>query len=42
MRCDLHLGDVEAARRELQILLGFDPPDRDDLLNWFTLLSRPR
>jgi tetratricopeptide (TPR) repeat protein len=42
VRCELHLGNLEAARRELQILLGFDPPDRDDLLNWFTQLSRPR
>ena len=42
VRCELHLGNVEAARRELQILLGFDPPDRDDLQNWLTQLSRPR
>jgi Flp pilus assembly protein TadD len=42
VRGELHLGNVEAARRELQILLGFDPPDRDDLQNWLTQLSRPR
>jgi Flp pilus assembly protein TadD len=42
VRSELHLGNVEAARRELQILLGFNPPDRDDLQNWFTQLSRPR
>ncbi len=31
----LHLGDRRAARAELEILLGFDPPDRDDLLRMF-------
>jgi Flp pilus assembly protein TadD len=40
VRCYLRLQDTPAARRELQILLGFDPPDRDELLEWFTPLSR--
>jgi cytochrome c-type biogenesis protein CcmH/NrfG len=42
VRCELHLRHIEAARRELQTLLGFDPPDRDDLLHWLTVLSRPQ
>jgi len=42
VRCELHLDNVDAARRELKTLLGFDPPDRDDLLNWLNLLSKPR
>ncbi len=28
----LHLGQREAARAELDIILGFDPPDRDELV----------
>jgi tetratricopeptide (TPR) repeat protein len=32
----LHLGQREAARAELEIILGFDPPDRYDLLRMFT------
>jgi Flp pilus assembly protein TadD len=39
VRCYLRLQDNQAARRELQILLGFNPPDRDELLRWFTPLS---
>jgi len=31
----LHLGERQAARAELEIILGFDPPDRDDLLRMF-------
>jgi tetratricopeptide (TPR) repeat protein len=42
VRCELHLGHLDPARRELQTLLGFDPPDRDNLLHWLTQLSRPR
>jgi tetratricopeptide (TPR) repeat protein len=42
VRCELHLGHMDPARRELQTLLGFDPPDRDHLLQWLTQLSRPR
>jgi len=35
IRCYLHLGDTESARSELQVVLGFDPPDRDELLQLF-------
>ncbi len=31
VQCYLHLGQREAARAELDVILGFDPPDRDDL-----------
>ena len=41
IRSSIRLGNPEAARRELDTLLGFDPPDRDDLLRWFTPLARP-
>ncbi len=40
VRCYLRLQDPEAARKEFQTLLGFDPPDRDELIRWFTPLSR--
>jgi tetratricopeptide (TPR) repeat protein len=40
VRCELQLADPQAARRELKILLGFDPPDRAELLQWLTSLSR--
>jgi tetratricopeptide (TPR) repeat protein len=40
VRCELRLQDRDAAQREFQTLLGFDPPDRDELLRWFTPLSR--
>jgi tetratricopeptide (TPR) repeat protein len=39
VQCNLHLGDQDAARREFEILLGFDPPDRDALIRWFTPLA---
>jgi len=39
VQCDLHLGNRDAARREFEILLGFDPPDRDALIRWFTPLA---
>ena len=42
VQCYLHLGNVEAARREFEILLGFDPPDRDELLRRFSSLVTPR
>jgi len=42
VQCDLHLGNVEAARGEFQTLLGFDPPDRDALLRWFRSLVPER
>jgi tetratricopeptide (TPR) repeat protein len=31
----LRTGDKERARAELQTLLGFDPPDRAELVRWF-------
>jgi predicted TPR repeat methyltransferase len=39
VQCDLHLGNRDAARREFEILLSFDPPDRDALLRGFTALA---
>jgi hypothetical protein len=41
VRSYLRLGDMQAARRELQTLLAFDPPDRDELTRWFSSLARP-
>jgi Flp pilus assembly protein TadD len=38
-RCYLHLQDRGAAEREIHILLGFDPPDRDELLRWLKPLA---
>jgi tetratricopeptide (TPR) repeat protein len=35
LRCYLHMGEADAARSELQVVLGFDPPDREFLLRWF-------
>ena len=32
----------EAARQEFQTLLGFDPPDREELIRRFATLSQPR
>ena len=40
--CELQLGNREDARRELETLLGFDPPDRDELLRRFSVLLTPR
>ncbi len=40
IRCYLHLGDTESARSELQVVLGFDPPDRDELLQLFGAQTR--
>ena len=42
VRCYLRLNDHEAARREFQTLLGFDPPDRDELIRWFAPLAGAR
>jgi hypothetical protein len=42
VRSYLRLGDSQAARDELQTLLGFDPPDRDELIRWFAPLTQPR
>jgi tetratricopeptide (TPR) repeat protein len=38
VRCELHLKDPEAARKEFQTLLEFDPPNRDELIRWFAPL----
>ncbi len=35
----LHLGNREGARNEFEILLGFNPPDRDDLVRSFQTLT---
>jgi len=40
VQCYLQLGNVEAARSELETVLGFDPPDRADLLRSFSTQSR--
>jgi tetratricopeptide (TPR) repeat protein len=42
VRCYLRMGDSEAARSEFQTLLGFDPPDREELIRWFSPLTQPR
>jgi len=41
VQCLLQLGDLAAARGELAIVLGFDPPDRDELLRAFSLGAPP-
>jgi len=41
VKCELQLGNIEAARSELATVLGFDPPDRAELLRSFSLQSRP-
>ena len=38
VRGELHLKNPEAARKELQTLLEFDPPNRDELIRWFAPL----
>jgi hypothetical protein len=40
-QCYLELGDQKSARRELETLLGFDPPDRDEILRLLEPLARP-
>jgi predicted CXXCH cytochrome family protein len=40
VQCDLNLGKLEAAREELETVLGFDPPDRAALLRSFEVQSR--
>jgi predicted CXXCH cytochrome family protein len=42
VQCHLRLGDSAAARAEFERLLGFDPPDRDELPKWFASESRLR
>ena len=37
MQSELNLGHRDAARRELAIILGFDPPDRDELFRLFAV-----
>jgi len=36
IRCHLRLGETQAAGTEFDTLLAFDPPDREQLLQWFT------
>jgi hypothetical protein len=40
VQCYLNLGNFEAARGELKTVLGFDPPDRADLIRSFYVQSR--
>jgi tetratricopeptide (TPR) repeat protein len=40
VQCELNRGDLAAARGELETVLGFDPPDRADLLRSFSLQAR--
>jgi hypothetical protein len=42
VRCYLRMGDAQAARTELDTVLRFDPPDRDELIRWFAPLSQSR
>ncbi len=42
VRSALRLHDPETARREFQTLLGFDPPNREELIRWFGPLSGRR
>ncbi len=42
VRCYLRLGDSEAAHTEFMTLLAFDPADRNELLEQFASLARPR
>ena len=42
VQCELNLGNTAAARAELETILGFDPPDRADLLRSFSEQSRSR
>jgi Tfp pilus assembly protein PilF len=42
IRCELRLNHNEAARKEFQTLLDFDPPDRNELIRRFASLSRAR
>ena len=42
VRSYLRMGDSQAAHRELQTLLGFDPPDRNELMRLFAPLTQPR
>ena len=41
VQCYLNLGNIEARAGELETVLGFDPPDRADLLRSFSLQAGP-
>jgi tetratricopeptide (TPR) repeat protein len=41
VQCEIRLGDLKAARSQFEILMGFDPPDRDALRRWFAPQRRP-
>jgi Flp pilus assembly protein TadD len=42
VRSLLRLGDQPAARAEFDTLIGFDPPDRDQLVGWFASLTKTK
>jgi Flp pilus assembly protein TadD len=42
VRCYLRLGNSQSARNEFETLMGFDLPDRDELLRRFAPLTRPQ
>jgi hypothetical protein len=42
VQSELRRGDRDAARKELEDLLSFDPPDRDELIRRFGSLAAPR
>ncbi len=42
VQSELHLGNRDAARKELDALLAFDPPDRDALIRRFSSVAAPR
>jgi hypothetical protein len=42
VRCEVRLGNSQAARHEFETLLGFELPDRKELLREFAPLVRPR
>jgi tetratricopeptide (TPR) repeat protein len=42
VQSELRPGDIDAARREFELLLEFDRPDRDGLLRRFGCLAAPR
>jgi Tfp pilus assembly protein PilF len=42
VRCELRLKNHEAAVKEFQTLLAFDPPDHEELIRWFTPLARAK
>jgi hypothetical protein len=39
VRCLLRLGDQPAARAEFDTLMAFNPPDPDQLPEWFTSVT---